>query len=278
MPIIRVKAEHWGQLFGELFKLWLDPESKKKWQITARDLEGHARYAIHKEFPDKSKLSAKDVDLIHSTNPKGTRLPGNYQTNIGEGFIAGAILLTVLRLAQYDPAQASVEKALRIVAMHLKKQGAGSSRAHLMNAWGRYKDLSPYFAVAAYDIKIFKQMGSLIGLALSKKAIAESKDDVLPFNAKTIRPGLKNPKKLVAGYEKIEADVLPRYFAMAERFRELGELHFAPGQRVRKKPLLDNKTLWRIPRGFKFPHVKITFKRLNKAERTAISSVLKSKS
>jgi hypothetical protein len=158
-----------------------------------------------------------------------------------------------------------------------KKAGMASGRASLMKAWGRYKGLSHFFAAAIHRPSDFKEMMVLLNLGVGKQDIARSEDDVLPLTAKNIRSMMGDVPKFVAGYKQIGSEILPRFFATAERFRGLGEKHFAPGQRVRKKPLLDKNIMWRIPRGFKIPHIQIAFKRLNKLERAAISSVVKSK-
>ena len=277
MPVVRAKAGAWGSLFGALFPLWIDPERKKKWQLTAGDIEGHAIYAVKKKFPDKVALTEKDLKKIHGTSPTGTRLPGNFQSNIGQGMIAGAILFSVLRIANFQERDASIEKALRIVSHWCKEQGLASGRASLLHAWGRYRDLSPYFAAIFLEPRVFFIIPQMIGLSVSKRAVASSPDNELPLTAKTMEPMLNDLPRFVEGMQKLATEVIPRYFAVANRLRELGELHCAPGQRVRERPLLDKKTTWKIPRGFKLPHVKITFKRLTKAERIALSSRVKSK-
>lgn len=277
MPIIRAKPNNWAELFGDLLPLWLDPTSTRISRATWVDMQGHTLHALRKKFPEKVKFTEREHCLVYGADPRGVRLQSTIQSSLGQGMMAGAILFTVLRLADHSIEPASVEAAIRLLGPDFEKSGLAGGRASFMKAWSRYKGLSHFFAAAIYRPAAFKKISELLKLRVSKKDIARAEDPVLPVTAKNIGTMLNDVPAFAAGYRKVNSEIAPQFFATAERFRELGETHYAPGQRKRGKPLLDKEIMWRIPRGFKLPHVKITFRRLSKAERTTLSSMSKSK-
>lgn len=278
MPTIRAKPGKWSDLIFAIFQLWLNPDSIKSARTTFRDMHGHAAYAVREKFgPDKIKLSEKDITALYKADPQGVRLPGTIQSTMGQGILAGAILWNVLRIADQFGDRASVELGMRATQAMAAKDGASRSRASMMAAWSRYRGVSHFFAAIFQDPRAFKTMGRLMGLKVSKRAMANSPDDKLPITAKEVGRMLADLPAFVAGLQKIGREVMPRYIAIAERFRELGEKYYAPRQKQRGKPLLDPKIMWRVPRGFKLPPVQIAFKRLNNAERAAMTSKVGSK-
>ncbi|MDX2143211.1 MAG: hypothetical protein SFV19_07640 [Rhodospirillaceae bacterium] len=278
MPTIRAKPGKWGDLFTTLFRLWLDPNSLKSSQIVLRDMYGHMVFAVLAQFgPEKVKLTAKDIAALYKTDSSGIRLPATYQSTIGQGLLAGAVLLNALRIADHMGDRASVELAMRLTAVMAAKGGAPHSRAHMMKAWSRYRGLSHFFAAYFQNPALFRRIPKLLRLKVSKRAMARSPADRLPVGAKQIQGMIADPKAFAAGIQEIARDILPPYIATAERLRQLGEKYYAPNQKRRGKPLLDPKIMWRIPRGFELPKVEIKFKRLTNAERAAITSKVGSK-
>lgn len=276
MPVIRAKPGKWARVFEQLFYLWINPKNARVPRHFRDDIAGHSLIALRRKFGDeKVKFTKKDVESIYRADPAGIRLPESSQM-MAQGLTAGAILYCVFRLAIHDESRASVENAIRLVSIYQARNGQPQSRAALMAAWAKYKPLSHFFATFFVDPKIAKSIRLLLGIDVSKRAMAQVTDKI-PFNAKNMGAMIRDPKKFVANIEKLASEILPRYFAIAERLRELGEKHYAPGQRIRKRPLLDSKIMWKLPRGFKFPPVKIAFKRLSKPERTALLSHVKSK-
>ena len=272
MPTIRAKPGKWGDLFFTIFRLWLNPDSIKSSQTTLQDIYGHMIYGVREKFgADKIKLTDKDIQALYKADPDGVRLPSTVQATFGQGMIAGAILWNVLRIADHVGSQASVELAIRVTQVMAAKDGVTYGRSTMLAAWSRYRGLSPYFAALHQDRRPFVAMSRLLGLKVDKRTVANSTDDKIPLTAKQVNGMLADLPAFVAGMEKIGREIMPGYIATAERFRELGEKYYAPNQKRRGKPLLDPKIMWGIPRGFELPPVQIKFKRLNKAERAALT-------
>jgi hypothetical protein len=276
MPTLRARPNNWFDAYEAMFCLWLNPRKPLFPKKMLADLEAHFLVAAQNTIGmEKVAIGPKEITKLYKANPDGVRLPDT-MADMFDGIVAGMILYCVLRLAVHDQKRASVENAVKLVAFHQRKAGHPSSRASLMRAWGKCKNLSPYFAAVVYDPKAFKAIYSQMGLIIGTRAL-DQKQGLLRLKAQQLTKWMRDLQKLRADMKIVANEKIPAFFAIAERLRGLGEIHYAPGQKVRKKPLLDSKETWKLPRTFKTPNANIKLKRLTKAERAALTSQSESK-
>ena len=275
MPVIPAKKGDWSDLFFRVFMLWLDPSSPKINKKFVDQLSGHFIYAANQKFPEHVKIGPKELKLIHSAPPRGVELTANFDLAIRHGSIAGMILYSTLRLAHRESVLGSVENGIRLTEYHLQKLGMKGKRATIMKAWGTYKSVSPWWAASIARSDIFKTLNKAVPLRISRKTISEA-TDVLPIEASVIATMFADLGKLRRGMEATNAPIA-ELAATAERLRELAEGHYAPGQKVRGKPLLAKDEAWRAPKDFELPPVKLTFKRLSPSELKAFPGLRESR-
>ncbi len=143
------------------------------------------------------------------------------------GWVAGQILLFVLRCAAHRPEDASVRKAIEINGLALVReerlQGRkfSSSTTTIRNAWGDYKSVSHLWAA----------------LHILEK-----------------------------GEYGLNTENLTEFLGAAEFLRGRGEGHYPPPKRVNAEPLLAPNEAWRAPEILGLPHIAFEAPPLSKQE------------
>jgi hypothetical protein len=80
---------------------------------------------------------------------------------------------------------------------------------------------------------------------------------------------VRNAEQVEKSLGEGETVILPRFFALAEVFRRLGEAHYATGQDVHGHSLLDPESTWRTAASLVLPRVDIDLPPLEDAEMKA---------
>ena len=100
--------------------------------------------------------------------------------------------------------------------------------AHLWAAYNLYPSVEDMFVDWAFEVA--EEKGVPVSQALESdegvQALEEAADTISELFAFT------------------EIDCLPLFLAIAEKLRQDGEQHFAPGQKKRERPLLDASEMW----------------------------------
>lgn len=271
MPEIQAEPGDWLDLFGKLFTIALDPKGKTDGiQGNEAGLFGPFIYWIIQLNPDKrSKLSDEAFELIAHSNPEKLDI-GQSAAKLVYGLItSGHVLSYVLRLGRYNPRIASVESAVRILEQRYTQEGSPASPASIKAAWSKYKFLSPFvvgfFAEGKRAVPIVSGMPQFWDTSDGlKRDVQISPDGIKGYLTDATS---ENPS-----FNRYFTEVVPYAMAMAEKFRQAGEEHFAPGQEARNKPLLDPENTWRLPEGFKVPKAVLRLERLDAEELNAATS------
>lgn len=275
MPLIPAKPNDISDLFMRVITLWFTPMSANFSRRMIRQMDGHFLVAGAQKFPEHFKPTVEGLRRALEAPPEGIELPGAGGANNTKGLIAGMMLLATLRVAYYWPDKGSLENGGRIAEHYLKAMDLASSRAARMAAWTSHRSISHFWAAAIYEPEIFMTFQKALGIKAARiKAVETS--NIAPINAQLIGRWLDDLPGFRAAIEQAQSDLIPRYLAIAERFRQLAERYYAPGQKKRGTTLLPPDTAWRIPPAFTLPPVEITFPRLNAVERNILNSSKKS--
>ncbi len=141
------------------------------------------------------------------------------------GWIAGQILIFVLRCATHRPEDASLRKAIHIMGpalereARLQKRPFPSSNAKLWDGWGKYKSVCHLWAAL--------------------HILGEGENGLNPENLEF----LLNPENLL------------EFLGTAEFLRSKGERHYAPPRRTKAQPLLAPNETWKAPENLNLPHI-----------------------
>jgi hypothetical protein len=126
-----------------------------------------------------------------------------------EGWLAGQLLLFILRCATHQPEHASVRKGVRVIARALvreekaQRRPFASSESKILEAWKRFKPVSHLWAAL--------------------HILGKSEDG-------------------------LNAENLVELLSTAEFLRKQGEAHFSPPRRNKAEPLLKPGDAWVTPR------------------------------
>ncbi|MEQ8734103.1 MAG: hypothetical protein RIC29_04205 [Rhodospirillaceae bacterium] len=271
MPVIQAEPGDWIDLFGKLFTIALDPIGKTNgFQGNEAGLFGPFIYWIVQLNPEKrSKLSDEAFQLIAHSNPDKLDI-GQSSAKLVYGLItSGHILAYVLRLGRYNARIASVESAVRILEQRYTQEGSPASPARIKAAWSKYKYLSPFV------VGFFSEGNRAAPIVKGMPQFWDTSDGLkrdVPINPQGIQSYLSDATSENPSFNRYFTEVVPYAMAMADKFRQAGEEHFAPGQEVRNKPLLDPEHTWHLPESFKLPKVVMRLERLDAEELNAATS------
>ena len=157
-----------------------------------------------------------EIGAVIDSGPGKPEILHNAKHQGFDGWLAGQILLFILRCAAHQPKDASVGKAVYVMerALVLLKNEQGrpvsASRSTITNAWGKFKNVSHLWA-AVY--------------------ISEQSINAL------------NP------------DNLREFLATAELFRNQAEAHVPPPRRAKAAPLLAEGEAWAAPDRLELPTI-----------------------
>jgi hypothetical protein len=209
-----------------------DANARRQWVAAAalKLLKDRPRPEQNPDFPI---ITPPDVLEIISQTPHPEELMSRVTDRIEQGRIAGNILNLVLSLSQFAPKHATVRKAIRVLGVHLVKQGkrAGlslpASPSALKSIWPRFKSVSHLWAAVPS------------GFVEGVSGIADFAKYISPHDARSF------------------IDRFFEFLAHAEKIRLLGENHHAPGGRnnsfATKTPMLDPDATWKVPGDLNLP-------------------------
>jgi hypothetical protein len=219
--------------------LFPEDESARRHYIAAATLD----FLKHHRAPEQNldfPITPPEVLEIISEGPKPDELISRVAERVEQGRIAGNILDLVLSLSQFAPTHATVRKAIRVIGVHLVKEGKRirrrppASSSTLKSIWTRFKPVSHLWAAVPSDFVEYVSGTSDFSKSVNFGGVRELIDRGLEF------------------------------LAVAEKIRLFGENHHAPGGRNNssaiKIPMLDPETTWKAPRdltvsaGEKIPH------------------------
>ena len=141
------------------------------------------------------------------------------------GWIAGQILIFVLRCATHKPEDASLHKAIHIMGPALEREARlqerkfPASTAKLWDGWGKYKSVCHLWAAL--------------------HILGEGENGLNPENLEF----LLNPENLL------------EFLGTAEFLRSKGENHYARPGHDKAQPLLAPHETWKAPDNLNLPHI-----------------------
>ena len=265
MPELKAEPGDWISVYEQLVFLALDPTGQTM-TIDGREagLVGPFVYWFLKTDPTKMAAMTEDmVDIIAESQPDRLQLGQNAGKLVYGLITSGHVLSYVLRLARHNPLLASVEKAVRILEWRYTQEDSPASPASIKAAWGKYKGLSHFvagFFATAHRVEPFAGTVPKF-FDMTGKPAKDIKLDPDGMRAYVEEVTSGNP-----AFTRYHEEVTPYAVAMAEKYRIAGEAHYAPGQEVRQRPLLDSEITWRIPSGFELPDVELQLDELSPAE------------
>jgi hypothetical protein len=274
MPVISVETNDWGDLLGAVARLIVDPKGIHHGQKFDDAYKGELAFLIFSSIGmDRYWPTDEDLRLIHAPSQVTETDERAWARNIEDAFIAGQILIRVLRLEVHEHPRASVENAIKIVSFAFAKANKPASRSKLMALWSKCRDVSPFAAAWFAFAKELVPHAATIASILSLQSNSSS-----PMTgAKKLTDDQLEMIKL--NIEKFDREVKPtlnvlcaRYFGFAEKFRIGGEKHFSHGQKARAepKPCLNPKTTWLVPPQFQVAQVEIEWPPLTADEREGL--------
>jgi len=270
MPTIPVDDFEWESLWDSTVALWMLPSDPAFRKELTDEIQGQVLFGLVDRFgAEHFKLDNEAVRLLHNAMPIKPSDAKDFQIPVLPAFIAGDILLTTLRLAVHMPDRASIENAIKIVAIREKKAKRPSSRASLMKVWKANKSVSHLSAAIVFSLP------SLRALARALKAVAKMQKISVPGKPSPVskplmRRWIRQFKRQAHHLERAAHKHVPKFFANAERLRQLGETHYSATRRKVGISLLDPAEVWTVPPEFKLPRVRINFPRLSKEERAVL--------
>jgi len=254
MPIIDVPANDWEALTLAMARLCIDPTSLAATEHVDRKIKGDGYLTAFKILGSANmELSDEEILLMAESQAIPAPTPSDKQSR--EFVFAGFILMKALRLAYYIDEQASLRKAIDLVAADLKNTPAEAKSSTLWAAWSKFQSVSHFSAAWFFVMPLFHT-------ALMAMATAEDNggDAIPPQNkfAETEKAALREKiEREARPVSSLEQDAFPKLFAIAEELRLLGQRHRSHGQKAQEKSLLDPKTMWSVPKAFDLPPIKI---------------------
>ncbi len=156
------------------------------------------------------------IGAVIDSGPGKPAILSNAKYQGYDGWLAGQVLLFILRCAAHQPKDASIGKAVYVMerALVLLKNQQGrpvsASRTKITNAWGKFKTVSHLWAAEH----------------ISEKSIYA-----------------------------LNADNLVEFLATAEWFRNHAEAHVPPPRRAKAAPLLAEGEAWAAPDRLELPTI-----------------------
>jgi len=270
MPVIPVDDFEWESLWASTAALWMVPSDPDFRKELTDEIQGQMLFGLVDRFgAEHFKLDNEAVRLLHNATPISPSDAKDLKAPVLPAFVAGDILLTTLRLAIHMPDKASLENAIKIVAVREKNAKRPASRASLMKVWKSNKCVSHLAAAMAFSLP------SLRALARALQTVAKMQKVVVPEKPNLVsrplmRRWVRQFKRQAQHLQRTAHRHVPKLFANAERLRQLGEKHFSATRKKVGVSLLDPAEGWTVPHQFKLPRVRINFPRLTKEERAVL--------
>lgn len=265
MPEIQADPGDWLDLCGKVLTLSLDPSGETDvLEENPAGLVGPFLFWMYQTKPENlGKINREALEIIGHSNPDKLDL-GQSAAKLVYGLItSGHILSYVLRLGRHHPSLASVAKAVRILEWRYTQEDSPASPASIKAAWSKYKYLSPF--VVGFFTESDRAEPIVSGMSQFWDA-----EDGLEHDLKIKPDGMKayllDLEREHPGFDRYFTEVTPYVMAVADKYRLAGEKHYASGQEVRQRPLLDPQKTWHLPNGFDLPKVEMTLYPLSEEE------------
>ena len=214
--------------------------------------------AIHQALPEGEpvSLNRQILDWIRNAPHHDEIMSSLVEAANWKGPTAGNILLLVLSLATHAPRLASVNNAVAVVERWNMRKGKPASRKSIVDAWSRFKPVAHLWA--AYNL-----YPSVEDIFVDWAFEAAEAKGIPVSQALESDEGMRALEEAANAIGELfaftEIDCLPLFLAIAEKLRRDGEQHFAPGQEIRQRPLLDASEMWRAPEGIFMPEPPISY-------------------
>jgi hypothetical protein len=265
MPELQAEPGDWVDLCGKVLTLSLDPTGETDaFEENPAGMVGPFLFWLYQISPDHlAKINGETLEIIGRSNPDKIDI-GQSAAKLAYGLVtAGHILSYVLRLDRHNPSLASVAKAVRILEWRYTQERSSASPASIKAAWSKYKYLAPFVVGFFNETDRAEPIVSGMPQFLDVEAGLECDLNIKPDGIKAYLLGLQQDHP---GFDRYFTEVMPYVIAVAEKFRVAGEKYYAPGQKVRHRPLLDPNKTWGIPEGFELPEVELVLDELSPEE------------
>lgn len=265
MPDIKAEPGDWLDLCGKVLTLSLDPSGETDaLEENPAGLVGPFLFWMYQTNPDHlAKINREALDIIGRSDPDKLDL-GQSAAKLAYGLItSGHILSYVLRLSRHNASLASVAKAVRILEWRYTQEDSPASPASIKAAWSKYKYLSPF--VVGFFNETERAAPIVSGMPQFWDVEGGLERD-LKIKPEGMKAYLLDLEQEHPGFDRYFTHVTPYVMATAEKYRIAGEKHYASGQEVRQRPLLDPAKTWRVPEGFDLPEVEINLDELSPEE------------
>lgn len=256
MPVIPIESDDWAELALVVSRLCVDPQSPLSTASLSDELEGNVVAEAVRQFGlENIRPTEREFELVHKAGYKRLKTIDDNRIGLRDAGVAGQVLFRAVRLAHYAPTEASIGKAQKIVECLLKNSPQPLGIKSIKASWSRFKSVSHFIVAPWLILPMMRAPAQLMSSVQKMEADGELRPIRRNFHANESAEVMQEMFEI----EDVFTDAVKNLYAAAEKVGAFCGERYAPGQRIRKRPLVNPDAMWSIPSQFKLPEVELAF-------------------